>query len=171
MKGIGWDVMGVIAVGIGAAAIMYALRHALWLAGRRVLPSWLLPAAIGGAMFSYAIWNEYTWFSRITAQLPESVEVLGTGAGGKAFRPWSFIVPVTTRFWAIDRREITTVGDRQEVRILLVERWRPTKTVRMAVDCAGRRQGPVDSKGEVVEWGPMPPSDPLGRALCAKGVA
>lgn len=165
MNGMGWDVMGVIAVGIGAAAVLYALRHALGKAGRSMAP-WVLPGGIGLAMISFAIWNEYSWFPRVTDQLPPTMEVLVTGAGGKAWRPWSFVIPVTTRFSALDRAEVTTVDNQQRARIFLVERWARTMTLTLAVDCDAGKQGLVNNAGQVNEWRTADPADPVVVALC-----
>ena len=40
-----------------------------------VAPRWIMPAGIGLAMLGFTVWNEYSWYSRVTDQLPASVEV------------------------------------------------------------------------------------------------
>ena len=103
MSGMAWDIIGMIAVGIGVAAVVYAASHALRKLGV-VLPRWIMPAAIGLGMLVFTIWNEYSWYSRVTGQLPDTIAVLETGSGGKAWRPWSFVVPVVNRFADRPRR-------------------------------------------------------------------
>ncbi|MCQ0971830.1 hypothetical protein MLD63_15520 [Paracoccus sp. TK19116] len=165
MSGVGLDILGVVAVGVGAAALVLILRHWAGLSGRG-LPAWLMPAAIGAAMLGYAIWNDYTWYPRLKAQLPDTVQILSTGAGGKAFRPWSFVIPATTRFAALDRATVQPGGGGARARVFLVERWRPTLTMRIVADCAGNRQGLVAANGDVAEWQPLAADDPLRGSLC-----
>ena len=165
MTGIGIDILGVIAVGVAAAALIWVARHLLGLGGRS-LPGWLMPALIGASMLGYAMWNDYTWYTRLAAQLPDSVEILSTGAGGKAFRPWSFVVPAITRFAALDRQSVEQDEGQQRARVFLVERWRPTMIVRVAVDCAGSLQGLVNDAGEVASWQTLAQDDPVRRVLC-----
>ena len=78
MTGIGTELLGVIAVGIGMAALIYALMHAARKAGLRLAP-WLLPAGIGLSMVGYSVWNDYAWFGRATARLPQDTQVLLVG--------------------------------------------------------------------------------------------
>ena len=106
MSGMAWDIIGMIAVGIGVAAVLYAASHALRKLGI-ALPRWIMPAGIGLGMLVFTIWNEYSWYSRVTGQLPDTIAVLETGSGGKAWRPWSFVVPVVNRFAVIDRAGIS----------------------------------------------------------------
>lgn len=166
MSGIAWDILGMIAVGIGAAAVAFAGLHALRKAGLN-LPRWLLPAAIGAAMLSYTIWNEYSWYSRVRDQLPDTVEVLETGMGGKAWRPWAFIVPMVNRFAAIDRAALQPGdGGVQRGQVLFVERWQPTRSVTLDFDCAGERLRAVSDES-ASDWRPGK-DDPAFAAICRK---
>ena len=70
MTGVGVEVLGVIAVGVGTAAFLFAMLHALRKAGL-ALPRWLLPAGIGLAMIGYSVWNDYAWYDRAVARLPD----------------------------------------------------------------------------------------------------
>ena len=49
MNGMTWDIIGMLAVGAGIAALLYASSHALRKAGV-ALPRWIMPAAIGLGM-------------------------------------------------------------------------------------------------------------------------
>lgn len=161
------DILGMMIAGLAALLLGYGLRHALsryW-----QVPNWALPAVVGAAMFSYSVWNEYTWYQRVTAQLPESVVVLGTGAGGKAWRPWSFVVPVITRFRAVDLAPLASQdGDTPQAPIYFVERWRPTKVVMARFDCAESRMALVSNDGQVSTWSLPDPSEPAIRAVCRR---
>ena len=48
MSGMAWDIIGMIAVGIGMAAVVYAASHALRKAGIW-LPRWIMPAQFTSA--------------------------------------------------------------------------------------------------------------------------
>lgn len=166
MSGMAWDIIGMIAVGIGMAAVVYAASHTLRKAGIW-LPRWIMPAGIGLAMLGFTVWNEYSWYSRVIDQLPASVEVIETGTGGKAWRPWAFVVPMVTRFAAIDRAGM--VDDGQGVRrgqILFVERWQPTRYVTLDIDCDGARLRAVADQ-RASDWRPGA-GDPAFAAICGK---
>ena len=166
MSGMAWDIIGMMAVGVGIAAALYAASHALRKAGV-FLPRWIMPAAIGLGMLSFTIWNEYSWYGRVMGQLPASVEVLETGSGGKAWRPWAFVLPIVNRFAAIDRAGLTAGADGlQRGQVLFVERWQPTRYVTLDFDCAGARVRAV-AEGRASDWRPGA-GDPAFAAICGK---
>lgn len=167
----GWDVLGMLIVGLGAAAVLFAVFHALRKGGLAV-PGWALPAGIGAAMLCFTIWNEYSWFPRVRDQLPDHVQVLDTGAGGKAWRPWAFVIPMTTRFTALEQPSGQPLADAPtRVRILLVERWQPTRFVTLDFDCESGRQRMVTGDGSAEGWQAVAGDDPAFVAACAEGGA
>ena len=167
MSGMAWDIIGMIAVGIGMAAVVYAASHALRKAGIW-LPRWIMPAGIGLAMLGFTVWNEYSWYSRVTGQLPDTIAVLETGSGGKAWRPWSFVVPVVNRFALIDRAGLSDGADGlRRGQVLFVERWQPTRYVTLDFDCAGDRIRAVAAEGQASGWRPGA-DDPAFAAICGK---
>lgn len=168
MNGLASQVLGVFAVAILAAATVYAASHAARRLGHP-LPRWIMPFAIVTAIAVFTVWNDYNWFPRLRAQLPASVEVLGQGTGLKAMRPWTVIVPVTTRFTAIDRAAISRTGDLARGTILLVERGQRTRTVTMEFDCASLRERPVASNGVAADWIAVRPGDAAYRIACNAG--
>lgn len=160
------DILGMLIIGVAAAALAWALRHSFRKSGR-VLPGWFMPAMIGGAMFLYTVWNEYTWYGRVTSQLPESVVVLGTGQGGKAWRPWTFVIPMVTRFSALNRADLRPGPEGSvEAPVLLVERWQPTRMVMTRFDCGAGRMAGVAASGAVTQWSDPTPDDPAVKAAC-----
>lgn len=160
------DILGMMVIGIAALAVGWSLRHMMRKAGR-ALPGWFLPAIIGGSMFFYTVWNEYTWYHRVTGQLPESVVVLGTGEGGKAWRPWTFVLPMVTRFSALNRADLRAGPEGTvEAPVLLVERWQPTRMVMTRFDCTVGRMAGVAANGAVTEWSDPAPDDPAVKAAC-----
>jgi hypothetical protein len=162
MTGIGTELLGVIAVGIGAAALLYALSHAAQKAGLK-LASWLLPAGIGLAMVSYSVWNDYAWFGRATARLPQDTQVLLVGRDSQPWAPWTYLAPVEVRFAALDPAQIREgQGGIRQAPIMLVERRGQTIIVPQDFDCAGGRIRPARG-----DWTTATADDPAFAAVCA----
>lgn len=162
------QILGVVAVAILAAAVTYAGGHL----ARRLDWPWsraVMPFTIAAAMIGFTIWNDYAWYPRLQSQLPDTVEVLGTGTGLQAMRPWSFLVPVTTRFTAIDRAGLTRRGQTATGNVLLVERGQMTRLVRMEFDCAAGRQRLVAADGRGPDWGRADEDDPAFQVACRGG--
>src|SRR5690606_1941664 len=97
------ELVAMAAVGVLAACLVFIFRHRLKRSGRQ-LPSWITPAVIGAGMMAYSIWNEYSWFGRVTASLPPTVAVVGEGQRRVVWAPWTYVLPVTVRFVALDSR-------------------------------------------------------------------
>lgn len=136
MTGIGADILGVIAVGIGAAALIYALMHALRKAGV-IVPKWFLTAGIGLAMVAYSVWNDYAWYGRSVAKLPQGSVVLLSNHASLPWAPWTFVFPVVTRFTALDPATVQQIApERHRAEIRLIERRAHTILVRQEFDCA-----------------------------------
>lgn len=166
MSGLAWDFLGLLAVGIGAAALVYAAMHAARKAGRP-LPRIMLPLAIGASMLGFAVWNEYTWSDRVHAQLPDRVVVLDQGVARQAWRPWTLVFPVTARFTALDRATLVQGADQmRRGQILFVERWQPTRAVMLEVDCRDGRQRMIGPSGTPADWLPGQTDHPAVRAIC-----
>lgn len=164
MMGVGVEIMGVVAVGIGAAAVVYAALHALRKAGV-VLPQWLLPAGIGLAMIGYSIWNDYAWFDRARDRLPAGTRVLLVGDDSRPWAPWTYLAPVAVRFAALDPASIRADANGiRQAQIMLVERRGQTVVVPQDFDCAGGRIKPARG-----EWTPSGPDDPAFAAVCEGG--
>lgn len=175
------DLISMAAVGILSACMIYIIRRNLARRGRR-LPRWMLPVLIGSSMITYSIWNEYSWFGRITAQLPPAVAVVGQGQRSDVWAPWTYLWPVTTRFIAMDTRNRVASNQLPGLivtEILLVERWQPTRKVQLAFDCHhGRRAdlpggARIEADGRLLgsRWQAVPPGDPMLRAACATASA
>lgn len=167
------EFIAMIAAAFGAAGIVLLANR---LTGRR-LPKWALPAGIAAAMLGFAIWSEYSWFGRVSATLDPGVEVVATNAGGAPWRPWSYLLPVTDRFIAVDRggmvRHATAEGQRF-VNAYWFARWTPTRVATLMLDCPGRRgielepgaDFPVEAVPPDDAWQALPPGDPILEAAC-----
>lgn len=171
------DLISMAAVGILSACILYVIRRSVARQGRR-LPRWMFPILIGSSMIGYSIWNEYSWFDRITAQLPPAVAVVGQGQRSDAWAPWTYLWPVTTRFIAMDTRQRVMSSQRPGLvvtELLLVERWQPTRKVQLAFDCHKRQRADLPGSARIEadgtlqgsQWQAVTPEDPMLRAACA----
>ena len=94
------EFIAIIAAGFGLAGIALTLNIAL----RRRLPPWIVPAAAGAGMLLMAIWLEYSWFERTASTFPDGVEIASTHQARSWYRPWTYVVPLTNRLIAVDRR-------------------------------------------------------------------
>ena len=168
------DLIATFAVGAGFTGFVVIARH---LSKGRV-PKWALPAAFGLGMLLFSMWNEYTWFGRTTAALPGEVVILSTPTDRAAFRPWTYLVPVSTRFAALDRTGMLKSTEDSTIRraeVMLVQRWTPTRRVPLAFDCAkGRRADLVDGAellpdGTLTGGTWMDADDEIQRAACQGG--
>ena len=161
MNGIGTDLLGVIAVGIGAAAVLYAGMHAVRRIGLSPAP-WLLPAGIGLSMVVYSVWNDYGWYGRAVNQLPQDAQVLLVGRDKQPWAPWTYLAPVATRFAALDPASVSEGGDgTRRAQIILVERRGQTVIVPQDFDCQGGRIRPARG-----DWMAAQSDDPAYAAVC-----
>lgn len=171
------DLLSMAAIGVLTACMIYIARRSLARRGRR-FPRWVLPGVIGASMIGYSIWNEYSWFDRITSELPPSVAVVGQGERSAFWAPWTYAWPVTTRFIAMDIRNRVESSQRPGLvvtELLLVERWQPTRRVQLAFDCRRSQRADLlggarieaDGSLEGARWQAVEPSDPMLRVACA----
>lgn len=160
MMGVGVELLGVIAVGIGAAAVLYAGTHAARKFG--LAPArWLLAAGIGLSMVTYSIWNDYAWFGRAKDRLPADAQVLLVGEDSQPWAPWTYLLPVTVRFAALDPATIRDTDGMRQAQIMLVERRGQTLVVPQEFDCDRGMIRPA--RGDWTEAGP---EDPAYAAVC-----
>lgn len=164
MTGVGVELLGVIAVGVGAAAVIYAAMHLLRKLG--MAPArWLLPAGIGLSMVVYSVWNDYAWSGRAKSRLPAGAQVLVVGHDRLPWAPWTYLLPVETRFAVLDPATVSgTAGGTRRAEIMLIERRGPALVVPQDFDC---------DKGLIrmprSDWAPSGPQDPAFAAVCEGG--
>jgi hypothetical protein len=162
------DFVATISAGFALAGVALVLRSLT----RRWLPAWIVPAAAGLGMLSFAIWNEYTWHSRTVGALPDGVVVARAQAETAPWRPWTYIRPIVTRFSAVDTRRSRTnpkVPGQVLTTVLLIGRWQPSLAVPVVFDCPGARRAALTSDtpldGEF-DWEELPETDETLRATC-----
>jgi len=170
------DLLSMMAAAALAACLVFILGRLLRKSQRNV-PRWIMPAAIGCTMIAYSVWSEYSWFARIRTALPQNVVVLSTGQRSAPWAPWTYFAPVTVRFVAMDTHAVSWSEQKPQLvrgRLLLVERWQPTRTVAVAFDCAAHLRAELPGNARLApdgtltgaRWQAAAPSDPALRAAC-----
>lgn len=165
----------VAAVALGAAVAGVAMLLNRLLGGR--LPRWATPVAAGLGMLGYTVQAEYAWYPRTTAALPPGVEVLTAIESAAPWKPWTYARPQVLRFSAVDAAGKRTHPEAPGLvlaEVYLFERFAPTASAPVLVDCDGARQADIadgvafDAAGapQPELWRPLPPDAPLLSALC-----
>jgi hypothetical protein len=163
------ELIAIFAAGFGAAGAVLLLNR---LTGGRV-PGWVMPVAAGLTMLGFGIWSEYTWAARTAEALPEGVEVVDSTETRALWKPWTYLMPQTTRLVALDRSTIRDNPDAPQVRLVelyLFQRWRATESLPVLVDCARSARALVTDAAleepAKADWTQIPKDDPLIRAVC-----
>ncbi|SEM13485.1 hypothetical protein SAMN05443999_11386 [Roseovarius azorensis] len=164
-----FELIATFAVGIGAAGLALVAGHL----SRGRLPRYAAPVVAGIAMLIYAIWSEYTWAERTVNTLPESVEVLVSVEEARFWKPWTYVVPQTTRLMVLDRAGVQTNPAAPSMLladIYLFGRWAPPVKRPQLVDCVNGARADVSEAAltdpSQAEWMTVGAEDPLIGALC-----
>ncbi len=162
------ELIGVFAAGFAGAGLMLILSK---LTGGR-LPRWAVPVGAGAAMILATTSLEYSWYGRTAATLPEGLTVAETVPSRAVWRPWSYVVPVTERFVAVDRANRLANAETEGlylVNLYFYDRWRGKRIVQVMVDCIGhRRADPVLGDGSPPLWREVGAGDPVVKTTCAE---
>ncbi|WP_306153146.1 hypothetical protein [Roseovarius sp. MMSF_3281] len=156
--------------GFAAAGVVLVINM---VTGNR-LPKWVMPVAAGVTMIGFAIWSEYSWAGRTKAALPEGVEVIDTVEVSRFWKPWTYVVPQTTRIMAADVaaiRENDSVQGARLVDLYLFERWQAPGKVMELVRCddparALATEAALADPEEAAKWLPVTRADPIYGAVC-----
>ncbi|MDN7132956.1 hypothetical protein JNO04_11430 [Halomonas sp. MC140] len=97
-----WHLIAAVFAGLAAAGIGLILRT---LSGKR-LPKWIVPVFGGLGMLGYQVQVEYSWFEHKQTQLPDTATVISSDTTTAVWRPWTFAIPMTTKFSVIDSQNI-----------------------------------------------------------------
>lgn len=168
-----FELIAVIVAGFAGAGVALLLNRLL--GGR--LPRWLTPVAAGAAMLGVTIANEYGWYGRTLATLPEGFVVAHTVEDRAFYRPWVHVVAYVSRFLAVDAESLRTNPAQPGQRLADVYafgRWAQPVRVTVAVDCRRGRRADVGEGTELAEdgalvgvsWREVPESDPVLRTVC-----
>jgi hypothetical protein len=174
------DFIAAVAVAFGVAgSVLFVGLIVRGLTGWR-LPKWFLPASVGLGMIGFGVWNEYTWYARVSGQLPAELVVASAPEERAWYRPWTYVAPLTLRFVAVDRgRILRSTSDPGLIvaPVMILERWSPTRQITVAFDCTGHRRADLLDGAELnddgtldgVDWREVGPDDALVKAACDGG--
>jgi len=168
-----FNLIGMVVLGAGIVGIILLLFRLL---GRRA-PRGLLPIMAGLGMFGFVIWNDYSWYSRTVAVLPESFQVVKSFSERSAIQPWTYLIPPTHRFMVVDRQSRQhnpALPNMVMTQLHLVARYRPTLSPWQMFDCQQARRAHVEDITDLnpqgldttLDWLPMTADDPLLKAVC-----
>ncbi|MCO8144098.1 hypothetical protein NHN26_02550 [Rhodovulum tesquicola] len=163
------ELIASVAAGFGAGGLMFLLNR---LSGQR-LPRWSVPVAAGFAMLAYALWSEQSWAARTMAGLPEGLVEISRVEQSVPWKPWTYLLPQTTRLMAADIARAARREDAPEMRLVTLyffARWQPARSAPVLVDCARPARADAteaaltDPRG--ADWRALSGDDPLVRAVC-----
>lgn len=168
-----FELVAVIVAGFAGAGGALLVNK---LSGGR-LPRWIMPVAAGGAMLAVTIANEYGWFTRTVAGLPEGLEVAQTVEDRALYRPWTYVWPFISRFVAVDTLSARTnenVPGQRMVEIYAFARWSAPTKLTVMVDCGSARRAEIvegvrlaeDGSLEGATWRDVGPDDPIVSTVC-----
>lgn len=169
------EFIAIVAAGFGLAGIALSVNIAL----RRRLPQWIVPAAAGAGMLLMAVWLEYSWFERTASTFPDGVEIASTNQVRSWYRPWTYVVPLTNRLIAVDRRFDRRHADMPGqvlTRVILAGRWEPTRQFGVVYDCNTHRRADLLDQVELQDsgqlananWLQLSPDDAVLRTACQR---
>ncbi|WP_298559071.1 hypothetical protein [uncultured Aliiroseovarius sp.] len=168
-----FEMVATLVSGFAGAGVVLLLNK---ISGGR-LPKWAMPVGAGLAMISTTIANEYAWYDRTHATLPEGMVVVHTVEKQTFYRPWTYVKPFTERFIALDEPSVRTHDARPSMRMVdvyFLGRWSAPEKMVMLADCDAGKRAPLidgvsfDANGEVsgVDWFSPGEGDPLVTAIC-----
>ncbi|MFG6138603.1 hypothetical protein [Halomonas sp. B23F22_10] len=167
-----WHLIAALVAGLGAAGIALLLRT---LTARR-LPRWIVPAFAGLGMIAYQIHHEYTWFDHKKAQLPDDSQVVASEQRPAFWRPWTYVVPLTTAFTVIDEDGLSrSRADDQPLVEFILYRFEMGAADRLVhrphlLNCASGELVPLDDasgRPQTEALRRLDDGDPLRRAVCS----
>lgn len=159
------ELIAVFVAGFVGAGVMLAAAK---LSGGR-LPRWLVPVGAGAAMLIATVSLEYSWFERTRASLPEGTVILHSEAGGAPWRPWSYVIPVTNRFWALNtstRLTNAAAPERVLAQVVQQARWAKPEGRVVMVDCTARVWAEAVPEGTDPTWRQDGTGLPIVATLC-----
>lgn len=162
-----------LALGGLAAAFVFAFARTIgW-----KKPGVAYPIAVALGMLSYSVYDEYSWFSRSSGELPGRLEVVRTYATSLPYQPWTYALPRVYRYDAADLASLRTNPTAPGQRLVLMKRiTRNTSTVDVPiiVDCAKDRYAELTTATEFgddglpknADWRSLTDHEALRRTIC-----
>jgi hypothetical protein len=170
------DLMVLVAAAFCGGGVALIARHL----SRWRLPKWIVPVAAGAAMLTATVAREYSWYGEQLAALGDQVTVVSAPAERVFYRPWTFVVPLTSRFIAVDgKQEVQseTVPGLKVAMVVVEQRWARKQAFQVAVDCTAGRRAELLEGAEIAPdgslsgttWLDVGLADPLVAAACIGG--
>lgn len=170
------ELIATFAIGFAGAGIALLINFIL---GKR-LPRWIIPVMAGGAMISFTIFNEYTWYQRTVNALPKGIQVAQKVEQQMAYRPWTYLWPYIDRFIALDKQSIRTNEKFPNQRIMdmiIYGRWARTNRIRSIFDCENGKRADLtdgvrfkeDGSLEGATWYKTGFNNPVTKTACEGG--
>lgn len=144
--------LATLAMGAIAAGCVYLIARPFGWKPPGVL--YLIAAAAG--MLGYSIYDEYSWYARASAALPNRLQVVRTYATSMPYQPWTYAVPRIYRFDAVDlasKRTNPNAPDLALVRLLRVTRNTSSDNITALLDCPNARYAEIDSSTTFADTG------------------
>ncbi|MGC3871776.1 hypothetical protein ACPF7Z_00715 [Halomonas sp. GXIMD04776] len=166
-----WHLVAAVFAGLGAAGVGLLLRI---ISGKR-LPRWVVPVFAGLGMLAYQVHYEYAWFDDKRARLPETATVVSTDEEQMIWRPWTYLVPLTTAFSVVDQDNLvrSQVNGEALVEFILYQfekSYQDLVTHRAyLINCATREKLPLTDENrqpDLSELQDIDPSTLLFQAVC-----
>lgn len=169
-----YEIIATLVAGVAGAGVALLANR---LTGRR-LPRWIVPFGVALGMLATTIANEYAWYNRTVANLPEGLVVVSTAENTSFYRPWVRVKPFVEQFVAVDGASLRTHDDHPNLRmvnLLRLGRWSTPIERAVMVDCADGRRAPISGASEIgtegwldrLVWFAAPEGDPVVRETCA----
>lgn len=167
------ELIATIVAGFAAAGVVLLLNKVL----RGRLPRWFMPVAAGAAMVAATIANEYGWFPRTKANLPEGLSVVETVESKALYRPWTYAWPFVERFVAVDVLSIKSHADASGQKladVYLFGRWAPVHKLPVLADCTAQRRATLtdgvsfqaDGTVSGADWVSVDQDDAIVATIC-----
>ncbi len=169
-----YEIVATLVAGVAGAGVVMLLNK---LTGGR-LPRWAVPFGVAAGMLVTTIANEYAWYGRTVANLPEGLVVVSEVENSSLYRPWVRVKPFVEQFVAVDGDSLLlnkAYPDLRMVTLVRLGRWVTPSQQAVMVDCAQGRRAPlagpdaVGSEGwlDRLAWFDAPADDPVVTATCA----
>ena len=167
---------------LGAFFVALTLGLFVWALRKRWpgIPRWMTPASAGLGLIVTAVYMEYSWYTRVSGALPEGFIIANANSDATPLRPWTFLVPMVTRFEALDGTKVARNPNRDDLIVAPVfgfARGGNPQSALIVFDCAGGRRVPVTAGMEIdangtltgAEWLVLDSVDGLQEAACKEG--
>lgn len=170
------NLLGPIVAGIAIAGVLLFMQRVL----RIPVPGWLIPVFAAVTIFGLHVSNEYSWYDRHTALLPEEISVIKPSGVSNWYEPWTFIHPRIDRFLALDAGRVRVNPDLPGfvmAPVILVKRYQATLEINQLADCEGKRLADMPANAsfgesgmpEGLTWRDTSDDDAVLKALCEAG--